>query len=1512
MVFALSIGVTKLHAQICFTNSAISESENGVTSIFIFDLDQNGTLDILAANRIDNELTWLSNSGGENPDFQRHVIASGISGALDVHAADVDGDGIPDVIAAARDSSTVSWFRSNGATIPSFTRFDISTSVASVRSVFAIDIDLDGDTDILSASHDDDTISWFENDGAPTPSFTQRVLSSSVNGAITVHAADMDNDGDIDVIAGATLGFEVLWFENDGNPDPSFTVRSISTTQNRVRSVYAADMEGDGDLDILAALNGEDAVVWMRNNGAADPTFTEYEVSRAFLNGPEAAFPVDFDNDGDLDVIAASINDDTIAWFENNGNPNPVYSPWVIAREADGAITVSAADLDGDGSMDGVSGSNNIDAIIWHRNQQVLNQTTGQLYGLISTAIDDASNGDTLLAKEAHFSADCDTSINFLGKSIRLLSAGEVLRTGETTTTMANGASLESSIGEPVTILGTLDVPFASSASVLGDDVNINGPLLMSNNSTLVAGPTLVLGGVTDLTPRLVSNVANGVYYIETADLNGDGNLDIVSAEEVSDSVYWYQNTGGANPTFVRRLISSGISGVRAVRVDDIDADGLPDVLAASADDSTVGWFRNLGGAVPAFSSRMVITSNALSARSVHTTDLDDDGDIDVLIASHDDDKVAWYESNGGSLPTFTEHIVSTSVNGAITVHSADMDGDGDIDIIAGATLGFEVLWFENDGSPTPGFTPHSISTTLNRVRTVHPVDLDNDGDLDILAALNGEDAVVWLRNSGGRNPIFVEFEVSRGLLDGPESAFPADFDGDGDQDIIAAAINNDTVAWFENDGAVIPGFTPRLLLATANGARSARAADIDGDGDIDGLSASANDDRIIYYRNGLSTDVMVIAPGITVETDLLQLINKTVFIDTGVEIQADIAMSLDTNSLLSGPGSIVTPLLSNGGEIELGEGDVLLLGGSYEHRFLNNLGRIDAGLLSIDLTTGFFQTSMFITGEMSLGGGLVLTAPPELMPVAGVPLAPIMTSSGIDPAESRFDIVLSPVLDVISDGAVVSGTMVTTYTDDSVQLVAIPLEELLFTLGEPFAVQGVPNDAVLADVSGAIDGTTDGILDLIVAVPFIEGVAPNGAIAIFYGDIIGDSFAFTNVSLYTGPEVSAPIAIEVGNFTNDEVPDIAFANSLGGSNNDIYFLNANTALPNSVFLAPIEPLEIPNDAGVTDLSVGEVLLIGSMRDDLIAGIRGNTQSTLAISTYNFNTSQWETCEVDVDDIDSVDSFPAQQVVERVGIDRDDRVVASSPSTGTIRVFTVPVNGDFEQSTFEDFTVGQSPRELAVGTIDADTLTDIVVVNRGGDINTGSISVLRGNGVSFAAPVEIPVNAEPSIQPMPLSATLTDIDDDSDLDLVIVALNEAGVRSVRQLRNVSEGGMASGISFAQATDTPDQPSTPPLIVLGGDLNGDSPLIPDDFVVLVEADGVQRGDGSTDNQIRLTGQEKLPCRVDFDANGELNFFDVSLFIQFYIAQNPLADLNADSRFNFFDVSIFVTEFQAGCP
>ena len=107
------------------------------------------------------------------------------------------------------------------------------------------------------------------------------------------------------------------------------------------------------------------------------------------------------------------------------------------------------------------------------------------------------------------------------------------------------------------------------------------------------------------------------------------------------------------------------------------------------------------------------ISTSADGAISVYVTDVDGDGDMDVLSASTEDDKIAWYENDGSE--SFTEHVISTSADRAYSVHAADVDGDGDMDVLSASFDDDKIAWYENDGSES--FTEHVISTSADNAR---------------------------------------------------------------------------------------------------------------------------------------------------------------------------------------------------------------------------------------------------------------------------------------------------------------------------------------------------------------------------------------------------------------------------------------------------------------------------------------------------------------------------------------------------------------------------------------------------------------------------------------------------------------------------------------------------------------------------------------------------------------------------------------------------------------------------
>jgi hypothetical protein len=91
-----------------------------------------------------------------------------------------------------------------------------------------------------------------------------------------------------------------------------------------------------------------------------------------------------------------------------------------------------------------------------------------------------------------------------------------------------------------------------------------------------------------------------------------------------------------------------------------------------------------------------LLATDADFATSVYAADLDADTDLDVLSSSFDDDTIAWYENDGGTPPGFTPHVISTGAWGARSVHAADLEGDGDVDVFSASQRNGNVVWYAN------------------------------------------------------------------------------------------------------------------------------------------------------------------------------------------------------------------------------------------------------------------------------------------------------------------------------------------------------------------------------------------------------------------------------------------------------------------------------------------------------------------------------------------------------------------------------------------------------------------------------------------------------------------------------------------------------------------------------------------------------------------------------------------------------------------------------------------------
>ena len=425
--------------------------------------------------------------------------------------------------------------------------------------------------------------------------------------------------------------------------------------------------------------------------------------------------------------------------------------------------------------------------------------------------------------------------------------------------------------------------------------------------------------GYAQFGPQLiVTSDASLAEIVFAADLDGDGDNDVLSASRGDSKIAWYENTNGHGSFGPEQLIGI-LNQTTWTRAADLDGDSDIDVLAISSPGDLIVWYENIDGQ-GSFSQQRIISANVDLPTSAIVADLDGDGDNDVISASKNDNKVAWYENTNG-LGDFGIQKIIDIVSSANAVYSSDLDGDGDLDVLATSAGNKRLLWYENlNGLGNFGSARIIVETpNFGGFVFVSSKDLDSDGDLDVISAEFGGNRVAWYENLDGLGNFGVQ-QIIDSQITKPLEIYSTDLDNDGDNDILStsavSALNQDSlIVWYENiDGQGSFG-SPQIIIDSLIFAKSVFAIDIDGDGDKDVLSASQNDNTISWFENltilGIEESVfnsLKLYPNpakesINIDSSNIRINNLEIFTINGVKILTDIAMKndIDVSHLNSG-----------------------------------------------------------------------------------------------------------------------------------------------------------------------------------------------------------------------------------------------------------------------------------------------------------------------------------------------------------------------------------------------------------------------------------------------------------------------------------------------------------------------------------------------------------------------------------------------------------------------------------
>lgn len=336
---------------------------------------------------------------------------------------------------------------------------------------------------------------------------------------------------------------------------------------------------------------------------------------------------------------------------------------------------------------------------------------------------------------------------------------------------------------------------------------------------------------------------------IETADLDGDGDIDVVCGSELNDRIDWWENSDTQPGTFVvQHTLDSSVDVPTSLFCVDLDADGDADVLGTTSggsSDGIVAWWENNG--TGSGWTRHTLVSNLHGGDGIHAADVDGDGDLDISAADMWNEDLLWFENLDSIGTSWARHVVFGSYDKPSSTYLGDIDGDGDTDFLAGGFGG--VGWFENtDGVGSPPWTEHIVDVNFDFAIDLTALDFDGDGDSDILGAAYSGNALAWWENMDGSGGSFSRHDIATGY-GAPGSAGVADFDLDGDLDVVSESFDEDNVTIWENLDGLGTLWRKNIIEPSYLNPGEACAADLDGDGDPDAICSAYTAGEIRWWE---------------------------------------------------------------------------------------------------------------------------------------------------------------------------------------------------------------------------------------------------------------------------------------------------------------------------------------------------------------------------------------------------------------------------------------------------------------------------------------------------------------------------------------------------------------------------------------------------------------------------------------------------------------------------------------
>jgi hypothetical protein len=686
-------------------------------------------------------------------------------------------------------------------------RTDIHLGTAFLGDMLHLDLDGNGREDLVEANFGTRrlTLAAGEQDGT----FTTLLELHTVGHAFRLASGDLDGNGmpDIAVVSGdwSDGGPQVVQVFLQG-PAPFEFAQSVtfalSSDPKDLCTAPASGISGSGGVDeLFVALRDERRVLRLLLVGGALVENGALDAAAIGRGAPFSVCALDLEGDGDVDIVVGEDNAGFDRVYEHRRDAAGELGPAVLLLQPLARPVVDATgDMDANGFEDLAIAQFGADEVLL---------LAGDANGLTSAHALDFGGATTSLLFE-------DLDGDGLAEVMATVFHQESVQVRRGIAPFTWSDPVHYNVGVGPRAIGVMRVP--------GDDVP---DLLCANvqDLSLLHG----LGGARFRCATGSATGGRGPIVVELADLDGDGDLDAAVLTRFQESLIFLENQAGRLVAVNEVELDPGTQdGAGFMELADLDGDGDCDVLLAVYARDELHLLRNHGGPA-SFTAALPQDRYALGDGpfGVELGDLDGDGLQDVVVGLLLGEAVQVLRGkSGGAFQPLAPLALGFR---PLDMHIADLDGDGHADLAASARFaaGEGIVLFSGDG--TGALALERTYVLAGRAGSIAAGDLDEDGRIDlVIGQLDPlEDDVAVLLNRGA-------FEFEGDAVAAPGAGIPivADADEDGHLDLVVLTKPGELVLLAGGGtGGFVASSRRQGELPCPDDTFGARLADIDGDG---------------------------------------------------------------------------------------------------------------------------------------------------------------------------------------------------------------------------------------------------------------------------------------------------------------------------------------------------------------------------------------------------------------------------------------------------------------------------------------------------------------------------------------------------------------------------------------------------------------------------------------------------------------------------------------------------------